>query len=230
MASVSETNILKALDFLKDTLAGGKYMQDNPYEHSYRYEHTTRVASYGREIARAEGLDEEALVIGCILHDVSYCNTFGYEVPWSQHGRDAARIARPFLSQLEGWDAARVEEVCYGIAIHADGKSDFDGPDTALARSIADCDELDGYDIFRVSENIRFWGFCEMDIPHKLEFLNKRLAECKGWQTLERATPTATRMMRQRMALREQVYTGMIEQFTRGQEFDLQYYDRLFNI
>ena len=230
MTSVAETNIRKALDFLKETLAGGKYMQDNPYEHFYRYEHTTRVAAFGREIARAEGLDEEALVIGCILHDVSYCNTYGYDVPWSQHGRDAAKIARPFLMSLEGWTPERVEEVCYGIAIHADGKSDFEGPDTPLTRSIMDCDELDGYDIFRVSENIRFWGFCEDDIPGKLEFLRKRLADCKGWENIVRATPTATRLLKDRLALREKVYTAMIEQFERGQDFDLKYYDKLFTI
>ena len=77
MTSVAETNIRKSLDFLKETLAGGKYMQDNPYEHFYRYEHTTRVAAFGREIARAESLDEEALVIGCILHDVTSANRGG---------------------------------------------------------------------------------------------------------------------------------------------------------
>lgn len=230
MNSVNEANIRKALDFLKSTLSKGKYMQENPYEHIYRYEHTTRVAAYGRDIARAEGLDEEALVIGCILHDVSYCNTYGYDVPWSQHGRDAAKIARPFLHTLEGWDDHRVEEVCYGISIHADGKSDFDGPDTVLARSISDCDELDGYDIFRVSENIRFWGICEMNIPDKIAFFSQRLSDCKGWESIERATPTATRLLRQRLALREQVYTAMIEQFERGRDFDLAYYDTLFTI
>lgn len=230
MRTVNEANIHKALEFLKETLSAGRYMLDNSYEHTYRYEHTTRVAAYGREIARAEGLDEEALVIGCILHDVSYCNTYGGEVPWSQHGRDAAGIARPFLESLDGWDHRRVEEVCYGIAIHADGHADFDGPDTVLARSISDCDELDGYDIFRVSENIRFWGFCESDIPAKLDFLRRRLADCQGWQTVTRATPTATKLLRQRLALREQVYSAMILQFERGQDFDLKYYDKLFSI
>ena len=38
------------------------------YDMQYRYDHTLRVADIGGEIARSEGLSEEALVMACLLH------------------------------------------------------------------------------------------------------------------------------------------------------------------
>ena len=48
------------------------------YDMQYRYDHTLRVADIGGEIARSEGLSEEALVMACLLHDVGYpeCRNF----------------------------------------------------------------------------------------------------------------------------------------------------------
>lgn len=65
-------------------------------EKDYRIEHTMRVANLGKRIAEAEGLDTEALVIACLLHDVSYCETMNGREDWLNHGRRAAQIAEPF--------------------------------------------------------------------------------------------------------------------------------------
>ena len=38
----------------------------------YRVEHSLRVASLARQLARAEGHNAEVLVVACLLHDVAY--------------------------------------------------------------------------------------------------------------------------------------------------------------
>ena len=38
---------------------------------NYRWEHTLRVAHYGRLIAEAEGLDLERSIVACLLHDIA---------------------------------------------------------------------------------------------------------------------------------------------------------------
>ena len=65
-------------------------------EKDYRIEHTMRVANIGKQIAEAEDMDTEALVIACLLHDVSYCEEMKEKEDWFNHGRRAAAIARPF--------------------------------------------------------------------------------------------------------------------------------------
>ena len=115
--------IEKTEAFLKQKFDNAVYLNAHPEAKAYRIEHTYRVANIGREIARKEGFDETEVVIACLLHDVSYCEEFG-ENGWIEHGRRAARIARPFLSEL-GLAENRINDICYGIAIHVDEKADF---------------------------------------------------------------------------------------------------------
>ncbi len=65
-----EQNIRKTIDFLEEQFDISTYMSENHNSKKYRLEHTMRVANIGKEIAREEGLNEEALVIGCLLHDI----------------------------------------------------------------------------------------------------------------------------------------------------------------
>ena len=120
--------------FLKQKLDSGAYLNANPQAKAYRLEHSYRVANIGRQIARMEGFDETEIVITCLLHDVSYCEEFG-ENGWKEHGRRSAAIARPFLKEL-GLAADRIEDICYGIAIHVDDEADFPGERTPFALSV----------------------------------------------------------------------------------------------
>ena len=118
---LSREIIEKTEVFLKRKFDAADYLNAHPEAKAYRIEHTYRVANIGRELALKEGFDETEMVIACLLHDVSYCEEFG-EKGWIEHGRRAAHIARPFLSEL-GLAEDRINDICYGIAIHVDEKA-----------------------------------------------------------------------------------------------------------
>ena len=90
--------IVKTEQFLKKKFDDSEYYVEHPDGKAYRLEHSYRVANIGRIIAQNEGFDETEMVIACLLHDVSYCEVFDDD-GWINHGRTAARIARPFLSE-----------------------------------------------------------------------------------------------------------------------------------
>ena len=100
------------------------------------------------------------MVIACLLHDVAYCEEFG-EDGWKEHGRRSAAIARPFLKEL--WlPEDRINEICYGIAIHVDEKADFPGENTPFAHSVGDADNIDRFDAYRIHETLMHDSFLEM--------------------------------------------------------------------
>lgn len=93
--------VQKTLAFLEECFEGGSWFSKHPEDMRYRLEHSIRVANLCREIAAKEGMDEEAAVIAGLLHDIAYGvmdTSEGYD--WKNHGRDGARIARPFLESL----------------------------------------------------------------------------------------------------------------------------------
>ena len=79
------------------------------YDMQYRYDHTLRVADIGGEIARSEGLSEEALVMACLLHDVGYPECRNFE-ELGKHPAYGAEIARRFLEKI-GYDRAVSESI-----------------------------------------------------------------------------------------------------------------------
>lgn len=63
-------NIRKTEAFIKE-----RFLSDakgDQFDWTYRYEHSLRTAAIGQRIAREEGLNEEALIIACLLHDIGY--------------------------------------------------------------------------------------------------------------------------------------------------------------
>ena len=143
--------------FLKQEFEDAVSLNKHPEAKAYRIEHSYRVANIGREIAVKEGFDETEMVIACLLHDVAYCEEFG-EDGWKEHGRRSARIARPFLEGL-GLPENRINEICYGIAIHVDEKADFPGEKTAFALSVGDADNIDRFDAYRIHEALNHDSF-----------------------------------------------------------------------
>ncbi|MBQ5567463.1 MAG: HD domain-containing protein, partial [Oscillospiraceae bacterium] len=135
--------------FLKDKLQSGSYMKAHPAELAYRIEHSYRVANIGRCIAKNEGFDLTEMTLACLLHDVAYCEDFDPETGWKNHGRRSAHLARPFLESL-GFAPERVDDMCYGIAIHVDDCADFDGVHTRFAETISDADNIDRFDAYRI--------------------------------------------------------------------------------
>ena len=167
----------------------------------YRIEHTYRVANIGREIALKEGFDETEMVIACLLHDISYYEATGenrFWPDWKEHGRRAAQIARPFLEGL-GLPEDRINDICYGIAIHVDDEADFDGERTPFAISIGDADNIDRFDAYRLHEILSRSAFLDMSYKEKLDFVEKRLARFHELREMPAATKTADAMWKARV-------------------------------
>ena len=167
----------KAEAFLKRKFAESEYFAENPAAMAYRLEHTYRVANIGKLIAAREGFDETEMVLACLLHDISYCERFG-ENGWREHGRRAAKIARPFLREL-GLAEDRVNDICYGIAIHVDDEADFPGERTAFALTVSDADNIDRFDVYRIHETLCGDGFLEKSLAEKLELAEGRLGRLR---------------------------------------------------
>ena len=70
-----EKNCVKLTEeFLKRKFNESEYFADKKSEKDYRFEHSVRVANIGKEIAEKEKMDSDAMVIACLLHDISYIN------------------------------------------------------------------------------------------------------------------------------------------------------------
>lgn len=206
-----EKNISKTIDFLKEQFDSSAYMSKNPKSKKYRLEHTMRIANIGKEIARKEGLNEESLIIGCLLHDISYRDDFHSEKDWLDHGRNAAKIARPFLETLE-LSNEQVDEICYGIAIHVDDESDFPGERTPLAKSIGDCDNIDRFDAFRIYENLEYKSFSELPYKEQMEYVIGVLGKLHKYMDMQFATKTATDMWIDKITFQIQFYERLKSQ------------------
>lgn len=207
--------IEKTEAFLKQRFDAAVFLNEHPQAKAYRIEHTYRVANIGLEIARKEGFDETEMVIACLLHDISYCEEFG-ENGWIEHGRRAARIARPFLKEL-GLADDRIEDICYGIAIHVDEKADFDGERTPFALSVGAADNIDRFDVYRIHEALSKDGFLEMELDQKLEYCRKRLSRLHELTKEPMGTKTADEMWQSRLSFYIGFYEKLVRQFERSE-------------
>ena len=181
---------------------------------AYRLEHTYRVANIGREIARKEGFDETEMVIACLLHDISYCEAEGenrFWPKWKDHGRRSAQIARPFLEKL-GMSEDRINDICYGIAIHVDDEADFSGERTPFALSIGDADNIDRFNAYRIHEALSRDAFLEKGLDEKCEYVEKRLSRLRQLAEMPVGTETAGAMWKERIAFYEMFYGRLAKQ------------------
>lgn len=205
------TNIQKTEVFLKEQFDGCAFFKEHQADGEYRLQHSYRVAHIAREIARREGLDEEGLIIGGLLHDVGYCLPFEREDAWLEHGRMSARLVRPFLEQLD-LSLERVQEICYGIAIHVDGEADFPGEKTPFALSIGEADDVDRFDAYRIYETMVFEDFRNLKIEDKCKWLRKKLGWISRRLREKSSTETAGQLIAERLLYQRQYYEKVLEQ------------------
>ena len=189
--------IRKTEEFLKQKFDEAIYLNEHPEDKAYRLEHTYRVANIGRQIAAKEGFDETEIVIACLLHDIAYCEEYG-EDGWREHGRRSAQISRPFLREL-GLPKERIEDICYGIAIHVDEKADFPGENTSFALSVGDADNIDRFDAYRIHEMLNKDRFLEMSFEEKTEYVAKRLSKLRELREIPFGTKTADELWKLRL-------------------------------
>ena len=203
--------VRKTEEFLRRKLAESPFFVKYPEKGDYRLEHSIRVARIAAEIARAEGMDEEAMVIAGLLHDVSYCREFAGHDDWKNHGRDAARIARPFLETL-GLSGQAMEDICYGIAIHVDDEADFPGERTAFALTIADADNIDRFDVCRLYETLENVKFSKLTLAEKTAYVEQIEERLTKYLDPPLATAAATKLWRERISFYLDFYRRLHEQ------------------
>lgn len=212
--------VIATLEFLKQEFHKSPYFQEHPSEREYRFNHTMRVANLGIRIAKGEGFNIEAMVLGCLLHDISYRDAFICEEDWLRHGRSSARIARDFLTSL-ALPQSRIEEICIGIATHVDGKADLPVETTAFTDSISDADNLDRLDAYRTYEMLEYAHFRDMKLAEQKSWLNKEIENLGSWEAEGFSTPTADRIMHERMQKRRDFYLQLLEQLDNSSHLNL---------
>ncbi|MBN2146021.1 MAG: HD domain-containing protein [Anaerolineales bacterium] len=119
---------------------------DPRHDPVYRWQHTLRVANYGKQLAQAEGADVEAVIAACLLHDVAH---FEADPDYRSHGRLSAKISQPLLQSL-GYEPPRIDLICHAIAVHVDGDAGYPHPNTLEASCVSDADNLDRFGTFRI--------------------------------------------------------------------------------
>ncbi len=207
--------IVKAERFLQDTFQQSKWFKEHPVDANYRLEHSFRTANIAMKIAEGEGINAEALYIGGLLHDIAYCEVWNdFEKGWIEHGRTSARIARPFLMTLE-MEESFLQEICYGIAIHVDGKADFEGERTSFALSIGCADNIDRSDVYRIYEGMQYAKFSQQSLSEKMNWISKKENTIKSeLQNLTQRpiNKTADEMLRDKLMFQADFYAKLEQQ------------------
>ena len=196
--------------FLKSRFDSAGFLSEHPEAKAYRLEHSYRVANIGRLIAEKEGFDETETVIACLLHDIAYCEEFG-ENGWREHGRRSAAIARPFLFEL-GLAEERINDICYGVAIHVDDEADFYGERTPFALTVGDADNIDRFNAYRIHEGLSKDDFISMSFEEKSEYVAKRLKRLNELAQMPLGTKTAEELWKSRLAFYSEFYGKLAEQ------------------
>ncbi len=207
--------------FLRESFQNSSVQESDPAACAYRVEHAFRVAHIGKEIALKEGFDPTEMIIACLLHDIAYIQPLDTREAQQNHGRLSAQIARPFLAEL-GLSDDRIREICYGIAIHVDGKADFEGETTAFAETISDADNIDRFDAYRIYETLHFGGFQKLPLPDKLSEVEASLQGLQKLKKLPLATKTAEALWQERIAFYISFYERLKRQFHHSREIILE--------
>ncbi|MBR0416318.1 MAG: HD domain-containing protein [Firmicutes bacterium] len=208
--------IEKTEGFLKEMLSRSAHFKKHPEAMEYRIEHSYRTANIGKEIALAEGLDAERMIIACLLHDLGYYYDFEKKDDYANHGRIGAAAARPFLKGL-GYSDSETEEICYAIAIHVDGVSDFEFERTVFAMTVGDADNIDRFDAFRIYDVLAKAHFWDMKLGEKTDFVNARLELMEKMKKTNCATETAEKMWQDRLDFQTEYFTRLKRQLASSQ-------------
>lgn len=182
--------------------------QPDRYDMTYRYEHTLRVAQWGKKIAEGEGWNPEPLIIACLLHDVGYplCKDFA---DLKNHPRFSAEIAEKFLKQI-GYDEVMSASICKAINIH-DMWNDFPADATGFELSVRDADDLDRFDVMRICV-LGHSDIGERSALELIEVCDSRLTEIESSYHRKCGTETAKKFWEQELVKRKQFYIELKRQ------------------
>ncbi|MBR4084061.1 MAG: HD domain-containing protein [Lachnospiraceae bacterium] len=179
--------------------------QPDRYDLTYRYEHSLRVALWGKRIAESEGWDSEPLVMACLLHDVGYPLLESME-EWNKHPLYGAEVAKRFLQKI-GYYEELTENICQAIRIH-DRWNDVPEDATPFELSVRDADDLDRFDIMRVCMIGRS-DIGERSAKELIEVCEKRQQTLTDWQDRICGTDTAKAFWEEKLQMRSRFYEAL---------------------
>lgn len=183
---------------------------------NYRWEHTLRVTHYGKQIAEAEGANAELCAAGCLLHDTEWA----YGSEYKNHGRNAARVIRPFLQET-GYSDEEVEAICYAVAVHVDGSAGYEHEHTLEARVVSDADNVDRFGAYRVLLTCKDQMDDYNALAETLQARVERLDELLTQDVLE--TPTGNRMFHDQVRLQLDFFRALLKEHAiTGESWDEQ--------
>lgn len=179
---------------------------DQVYTAAYRWEHTQRVAHYGSEIAKGEGLERDICVAACLLHDIAYFHCGKLE-DWRDHGRIGAELSGPILADV-GFSVDEIDTIRYAIASHVDGDAGFSHFHTPVADVVSDADNVDRFSAIRVV----LWCMTEIgDLKRMAVMLRDRVARVEAY--LEKnplKTKTGQQLFVQKLELQKAFFREVI--------------------
>ena len=197
----------------------GRLLAELPPEDGYyRYTHTLRVADIGRKIARAENLDEEMLVLGCLLHDIGYVACKDRR-DYADHGSKSAQIAEEFLL-AQGYDPQKTESVCYGIRIHTQEDGDRVRPATVMEDCVSDADNIDRFDAWRFSRSLQWDGLDKLDVGKMQVLARSRVVRMEELCGLRFATQTGKKLWEDKLDLWIRFYSCLQAQMDATRAWD----------
>jgi len=205
----SNKRLAKIAEFVQTRL--NRMAQEYPSEQHdpiYRWEHTQRVANYGRVLAEAEGADPEIVIAACLLHDVAH---FECDDNYKDHGRRGAQIARPLLKEL-GYTPQQIDNICFSVATHVDGEADFEHEKTIEARCVSDADNIDRFGAYRILQ----WCVPEMnEFPRLIENLTQRIDRLQDYRSraLLLETVTGDRIFKQHLDRQIEFFQALIREY-----------------
>lgn len=201
----------------------------------YRIEHCLRVATIGRTVALASGLDPELLEIACLLHDIGKWDA---QKP-VDHGRSGALYAYAFLLK-SGIKKSEAREVAQGIAMHTDGLCNprkdaqgtkknaegkayfiFDSEPSILAQSVGDCDNIDRFSAYRIADTLEHFTFMELSNAKQIAWIKRYLASLKDYRRYVCATDEAQRQWIANLAFQEEFFQHLLGDVQRADIKDI---------
>lgn len=141
--------------YLSESQARQLYQQGDA---AHDFDHVQRVALLAVQIARAEGADEEVVLLAALLHDVPtdhHAPVLDANVRAAHH-LAAADFARQHLTQ-RNMASKRIENVVHCIAAHRFRDQSLQ-PQTLEAQCLYDADKLDSIGAIGVARAFAFAG------------------------------------------------------------------------
>ncbi len=202
-----EERIKRVAEYARQYLYAMAEKREGDYiDPDYRWQHTLRVVNIGRQIAEAEGANVEHVLAGCLLHDMAH---FDDDDNYRDHGRLAARLCRPFLDEI-GYSDEDIKAICYAVAVHVDGKADFEHPETLEAEIVSDADNIDRFSAYRILLYCQPEVFDFMALVAKLE---ERLAVLRDYRTKRlMGTETGHHLFNQKLDRQIEFYEEILAQ------------------